>query len=515
MKIERVSTNKQSMLNIIGAVTVVGINTLINFFLSPYIVKCLGIEANGYIALANNFVSYFSLITVALNSMAGRFILIELKNNNLSEANGYYTSVLVGDWILGIILLIPVTILVMHLNNFIQVENNLLQDVKMLFIFVFISFFCGLITPKWSNATFSTNKLYLRSLEAILTSILRAGVIFISYKCLLPKIYYVGLAGIIMTLGNLTLEFWFKVKLLPELKVKLKCCSIKKIKILIASGIWNTISQCGNLLLEGLDILIANMFINSVASGLLSLSKIIPNMINQVVGNIATTFGPRLITLFALNDTDQMVKEVNNHIKIVSIIANIPIGITFTVGMRFFKLWVPSQDETVLTILTSLTLLGMLFSGASNCIINIFTAVNKLKVNSVIVVISGFINIFLVNILLNITNFGVYAIAGVSSILSIIRVFGFTAPYAAYCIKKRWYTFHKALIKGACNVIIPIFIGMICNRIMDVNGWLSFILEVGIIFICTVIIDYFLALNKEEKKIIKSLICKNEKNGAH
>lgn len=56
---------------------------------------------------------------------------------------------------------------------------------------------------------------------------------------------------------------------------------------------------------------------------------------------------------------------------------------------------------------------------------------------------------------------------------------------------------------------------MICNRIMDVNGWLSFILEVGIIFICTVIIDYFLALNKEEKKIIKSLICKNEKNGAH
>ena len=111
MKIERVSTNKQSMFNIIGAVTVVGINTLINFFLSPYIAKCLGIEANGYIALANNFVSYFSLITVALNSMAGRFILIELKNNNLSEANGYYTSVLVGDWILGIILLIPVTIL--------------------------------------------------------------------------------------------------------------------------------------------------------------------------------------------------------------------------------------------------------------------------------------------------------------------------------------------------------------------------------------------------------------------
>lgn len=53
MKIERVSTNKQIMFNIISAVTVVGINTLINFFTAVYRkmswcrskwIYCLGFE---------------------------------------------------------------------------------------------------------------------------------------------------------------------------------------------------------------------------------------------------------------------------------------------------------------------------------------------------------------------------------------------------------------------------------------------------------------------------------------
>lgn len=498
--------NKEAVLNIIGAIIIVGINTLINFFLSPYIVKNLGVEINGYVALANNFISYFSLITIALNSMSGRFILLELKKNNLIEANKYYTSVLLGNWILGIFLLIPVSILIIYLDRFIKIDTKFLEDVRMLFIFVFLSFFINLLMPKWSNATFSTNKLYLRSLEMAITSIIRALIIFFSYKMLSPKVYYIGIAGIIMTIGNLFLEFLFKIKLLPELRVKFKYYSLKKIKILVTAGIWNTVSQCGNLLLEGLDILLANMFINPVASGLLAISKIIPNMINQVVGNIATTFGPKLITFFALNDTDKMLEEVKKNIKIVSIIANIPIGVTFIIGIYFFKLWVPSQDAKLLSMLSSLTLLGMLFSGISNCIINIFIAVNKLKLNSIMVIISGIINILIVYVLLNFTNLGIYIIASVSSIISIVRIFFFTAPYAACCIQKKWYVFYKPLIKGAGNVILPIIIGIICNLFINIDSWFFLILKIIIIIIFTIIIDYFFILNVDEKNFIKKII---------
>ena len=156
--------NEQSMLNIIGAMIVVLVNVCINFFLSPFIVEHLGVEANGYITLANNFVSYFTLITVALDSMAGRFMLIELRKGNIEEASKYYTSVLFGDWIIAGIMLIPMLILIIKLDSFIKIPLDMLQDVRWLFILVFLNFYIGLCIPHWRNATYSTNKLYLRLL---------------------------------------------------------------------------------------------------------------------------------------------------------------------------------------------------------------------------------------------------------------------------------------------------------------------------------------------------------------
>ena len=63
------------------------VNMGINFFLSPYIISNVGMDAYGFVTLANNFVMYASLITIALNSMASRFITVELYRNNKEEAN--------------------------------------------------------------------------------------------------------------------------------------------------------------------------------------------------------------------------------------------------------------------------------------------------------------------------------------------------------------------------------------------------------------------------------------------
>ena len=67
---------KKTMINVICSLFVLATNVLISFFLSPFIVKNIGVEANGFVTLANNFVTYAQLIVSALNSMAARFIAI-------------------------------------------------------------------------------------------------------------------------------------------------------------------------------------------------------------------------------------------------------------------------------------------------------------------------------------------------------------------------------------------------------------------------------------------------------
>lgn len=67
--------------------------------MTPFIVEKIGVEANGFVSLANNFVEYAQLITIAVNSMAGRFITIKLHQKNTDDANKYFSSVFIANLI--------------------------------------------------------------------------------------------------------------------------------------------------------------------------------------------------------------------------------------------------------------------------------------------------------------------------------------------------------------------------------------------------------------------------------
>ena len=60
---DNLSENKKLIINLLSSIIAFGINLIIGFYLSPYIVKNLGVEANGFISLANNFITkYHELI---------------------------------------------------------------------------------------------------------------------------------------------------------------------------------------------------------------------------------------------------------------------------------------------------------------------------------------------------------------------------------------------------------------------------------------------------------------------
>lgn len=499
---KQLTLNQQSALNIVGSIVVVAINAIINFVLSPYIVAHLGVEANGYITLANNFVSYIALVTIALNSMAGRFILIDYRRNNQQSANEYYSSVLLGDWILAGVFFLPMLLFVVFIDSIINVPTEFLWDTRILFAVVFLNYVLQLCIPQWQTATFCTNNLYLRSLKNAVSAIVRALTIYLLFLLFEPHSFYVALAATLMSVVSISMDYAFYKRLMPELKWSVKWFRISKVKELVSSGIWNTVSQCGNLLLEGLDILIANIFINPVASGVLALSKMIPNMINQITGTVATTYGPRLTYLYADGKMDEMEHEIKNDIMVVSVLANIPIGVFVAFGTSFFTLWVPSQDAFQLTILSGLSLLGMLFAGLSQCFVNIFGVVNRLKLNSLVVIGSGFVNIACVFLLLKFTNLGIYSVVAASSTISIIRIFSFTVPYSASLIHASSIKFTIYLLKGVSNVIVPLMIGLAIGYLIDITSWFSLMACFAVTCIIALALDCFVVLNKSQRNII-------------
>ena len=85
-----ITKNKQLFINIIASFVSFGVGMGINFFLSPYIIENVGTEAYGFVQLANNFITYFSILTIALNSMSSRFISVSYFKDDILSANEYF-----------------------------------------------------------------------------------------------------------------------------------------------------------------------------------------------------------------------------------------------------------------------------------------------------------------------------------------------------------------------------------------------------------------------------------------
>ena len=119
------------------------------------------------------------LIVTALNSMAARFIAISYVKKNYKKANLYYNSVFWGNLIIVAVLIIPAIYFIARLENIINVPQNIITDVKLLFSFVFFNFFITTGLPNWDCGTYVTNRLDRSYIPQMIASIVRLSLIHI------------------------------------------------------------------------------------------------------------------------------------------------------------------------------------------------------------------------------------------------------------------------------------------------------------------------------------------------
>ena len=302
--------NKQLTINLVSSILAFIINMGISFFLTPYITKNIGVEAYGFVSLGTQFINYASLVTIALNSMAGRFITIEIHKKNWESANKYFNSVLLSNVIVAGAMLIPSILVVVYLEKLVEIPADILIDVKVLFVFLFTNYLVSIIVSSFGVSTFATNKLHLKSMREIEATILKAVLLITLFVMFEPAVYYLGFTTVIVMLYISFFNIYYTKKFLPKIKIRKTYFEIKAVLELISSGIWNTISKLSGILSTGLDLLIANAFIGATAMGSLALAKTLPTVILSFFGVLGSVFAPQLTFYYAQNEMSNMKSEL-------------------------------------------------------------------------------------------------------------------------------------------------------------------------------------------------------------
>lgn len=493
-------SRKRLAINLISNIMSFVITLLISFFLTPYIVKTLGASAYGFIPLANNFILYFSLIMVALNSMEARFITIEIKKENFTEANIYFSSAYYSNLFMIGLLIVPLALITVFINKILNVPPEILYSVRMLFSFLFANFLINLLTNRYAIATYAKNRLELNAIASIIINSIRASLTLILFIFFKPTIAYIGFIALVCGLVTFVMNYYFTKKLLPTLKINANFFSYKAVKELVSSGIWNTVNQLCSILMMGLSLLICNIFLGATATGPYAIAQSIPNIIVSMMSMLCTLFIPTIIYLFADNNYEGIVKEVKSANKLLGLLINIPVITLIVFGNSFYSLWLPNQNPSELNILNIIIIAPIIINGGSGVLSVIFPALNKLKVPSLVILFMGIVNISGTLILLKYTHMGIYAIPLVTSGLYVLYNFFFLPLYASKILKVKWNIFYMEIFKNLLSGFILFLVLIIIKKAFFVNSWGSLIL-VGVI--CTILglfINSFIVFNLYELK---------------
>lgn len=499
--------NKQVAKNMFFSFLSFGINLFIAFFFTPYLIRTVGSDAYSFFPLTNNLIGYTSIISAAVGSMAGRFIIMEFYGGKIDKAKVYFNSVFVANTFLSVFFSLLAVLVCYKLEYVLNIPKELIFDVKILFALTAFSMVASLPIGIFNIGLFVKNRNDISSRVGVVQNMFRVSFMLFLFYFFKPTIIYIGVAAVFSMFLGILISIYYKIKFLPEIPIRpRKYFDIKAVWTLVSSGIWNSFNQLSVLLLNQVDLLVCNIFISPSATAELAIAKTCPQMIDTIMGMMAGAFSPKYNILYAQNKIPELIHEIKKAMKVMGAFIGIPLGVLLIFGESFFSLWVSTMDAHKLYLLSCWTIVPMIIGASIYPIFGTYVITNKLKVPAFVLFGAGVLNLSVTYIILKTTDLGVWAIPIVSAVQYSLRHITFSVIYGAKSIGQKWNAFYPILFRAACGEFIVLIVGYLAKCIYVPHTWFSLIIEVGVVSLVSLVLVSYYMFDKAEKNYLLGIL---------
>lgn len=497
---------KQLFVSMTAQIVSFAVSMGVSFVLSPYLANAIDVSASGFVTQGNQFVSYAQILVSALNTMASRFITVSIHQGKEEEANQYFSSVFFGNVFMAAVFAVPATFLILFIDRILNVPEGMVTDLQIMLFFVMLNFVLSIILSVFSVSVYARDRLDLLAVKTIQAELVKMFILVGCYTFLRPFMWYVGIGSVVYTLVLGLGNYRYTKRLMPEVHISRRYFDLKKIWELVSLGAWNSVTRLGQTLLEGLDLLIANILIDPTSMGLLDFAKKVPLCIVNLMSSVVGIFNPQITILYAEGKYDEMVQMIKSANRIMIFMLSIPIAFVTAFGDIFFSLWLPAYDAHQLHVLCCLSMGTLYISMSIQVLYHIFIITKKVKWNSIVVLLSGVCSTGTVFLLLKTTNLGLYAIVLSSAFYGWIRNLLFTPLYASRCLKLKWTTFYGDIATGIESLVCVGLVGVAFRMVFDIHSWTTLIVYGCMAGVAALAVNYLIILKKEERMLVSGFV---------
>ena len=404
----------------------------IALFLTPFLIRRLGIELYGFYPIALEIMAIVGLIFGLLNSTANRYVAVEYAGARRREAREYTSTVFVSCVVLAAAMLVPLGLLVSFSPRFLDIPRGAMGEVKVFLGLMLLAGLADAVTAVFGASYDTSNRLDFRAAQELTAVFIKALLLwFLLSGVFSVSIVGVGVAILVSSLVGAIVRFFMARFLTPELLPNLRLFSFAALRRVLASGTWYSVNELGGWITQGGFLLMVNIGVGSEAAGVYSLSLTASRVFGGVMMTLAGVFLPTAMRKFAAGDREALCADIARGQKLIGFF--MLVGVAMAVGFlkEFLSLWLGVGNTQLLRLLTVLAIVPMLSVGTALPLFNLAVVTNRLRRMSLLYVAGALLGGGVALGLLFLTDLGILAVAAVSFAVRVLWYSVFMPFYAS------------------------------------------------------------------------------------
>lgn len=412
-----------------------GVNVVgmaLGILLVPFLIRKLGVEAFGLIALAESTIGFFEIGTISVRIALSRHAAYSLAKGKAADFSEYLSTGRCLLFVSAAVVLFAGLALAWNFDGVFRVPAELAWQSRALFSLIVIAFALTVPNIVFWSALYAKERFDLINLSLSFSLIFRAAALFGLFT-FLPKehvsLVTYGLVYLGMTvIQNVLVRIWQK-SVVPEARIRLAGFRREKVREILSLSGHTSISRLSTLLYDNTANFIINLLWGPAANAVYSVSLKAPQILKRLFMDTTWTLTPTFTGLVARGERERFVRLLFLYTKAVAAFtAPLCIGL-MAFSHDVIRVWVGPGFELAGDILPILVLPIMVAIPLSvcGCVTNAYA---KVKVPSLVSLSAAVLNVAL-GLFLGVTlGWGVYGIAGAAALMSLAYSSVFAPAYA-------------------------------------------------------------------------------------
>lgn len=479
---------------------------VLTFYTTRVILNILGVEDYGVYNVVCGFVSMFAFLNTSMSNGIQRFFNYELGKNGESGATKVFNTALLIQFILAIVIIVLTESLgIWYLHNKMVIPADRMFAAEWIFQFSILSFLFIIIQVPYTAAVMAHERLDFFAIISVLDAVLKLAIVFAIPLFPGDKLIVYGILFALISVLNFFLYVIYCKRNFKEIIFRIYFEKPLFLSMLGFSG-WNIFGAMSGVMKEQGINLVLNLFFGPVVNAARGVAGQINGGLQSFVSNITVPVRPQVVQSYARGEygrTMNLTYSVSKLSCCFLYLCSLPVALEID---YILKIWlgdtIPEHTNTFVIIVILTTFVNNLNAAVSGVV----HASGKMMTYQTV---CSFISMMCIPF----AYFGLKA--GLSPEFALIMVFLWTAlsQAAALLILKRIVdysikTYLGKVILPLLSVIAITFWPSAIIRLLMQEGSARFFLVGFVSVLISAIGIYFIALDKTEKSLVKSMLNK-------